>query len=103
LGDSPRWVRCWRAIRFVDEVIPFERNASGIAALWRRLRNASNGRFELAVDFQGLIQSALIAAAARPEKIVGWTRRRREKVSPHCSIRRRSGRVPRIVSIRISS
>jgi len=52
LGDSPALGSAAGGQSVVDEVIPFERNASGIAALWRRLRNASNGRFELAVDFR---------------------------------------------------
>jgi ADP-heptose:LPS heptosyltransferase len=52
---------------FVDEVIPFDRNASGIAALWRKLRAET---FDVAVDFQGLIQSAMIAAAGSA-KVVG--------------------------------
>jgi heptosyltransferase-1 len=63
-----RWAPLLEGNPFVDEVIPFERNATGIAALWRKLRAE---HFDLAVDFQGLIQSALIAAAARPEKMVG--------------------------------
>ena len=56
---------------YVDEVIPFERTMPGIAEAWRRLRAE---HFNLAVDFQGLIQSSLIAAATRAEKIVGFDR-----------------------------
>jgi heptosyltransferase-1 len=68
---KPRWAPLLEGNPYVDEVIPFERTASGLATAWRRLRRE---RFHLAVDFQGLIQSALIAAAARPEKIVGLDR-----------------------------
>jgi heptosyltransferase-1 len=53
---------------FVDEVIPYQRTMAGLAAAWHRLRQ---DHFQLAVDLQGLIQSSLVAAAARPEKIVG--------------------------------
>jgi heptosyltransferase-1 len=56
---------------FVDEVIPLERNLAGVASAWRALRAQS---FDLAVDFQGLVQSALVAAAARVDKIVGFHR-----------------------------
>ncbi|MFM2125587.1 MAG: hypothetical protein RL328_2038 [Acidobacteriota bacterium] len=56
---------------YVDEVIPFQRTMPGIAAAWRRLRRE---HFNLAVDLQGLIQSSLIAAATRAEKIVGLDR-----------------------------
>lgn len=68
---KPQWAPLLAGNPYVDEVIPFERTASGLAAAWRRLREE---RFQLAVDLQGLIQSALIAAAARPEKIVGLDR-----------------------------
>jgi heptosyltransferase-1 len=56
---------------FVDQVIPFERTLRGIAAARRKLREQ---RFDLAIDFQGLLQSALVAAAARPDRIVGFHR-----------------------------
>src|SRR5260370_8694864 len=36
---------------------------------WRELRAE---RFDFAVDFQGLIKSALVATAARPERIFGF-------------------------------
>src|SRR5260221_12378840 len=67
-----RWAPLLEGNPFVDEVIPFERNASGIAALWRKLRpSPKKDRFDVAGDFQGLNQSGLIAAAARPEKNEG--------------------------------
>jgi heptosyltransferase-1 len=56
---------------FVDRVIPFERTMKGIASARRQLRET---RFDLAIDFQGLMQSALVAAAARPDRIVGFHR-----------------------------
>ena len=65
---KPRWAALLEGNPFVDEVIAFDRTTSGILDLRRRLRSET---FHLAVDFQGLIQSALVAAAARPEKIVG--------------------------------
>lgn len=69
----PRWMPLLEANPFLDEVIPLDRTMRGMAGAWRRLRRE---RFDLAVDFQGLVQSALVAAAARPDKIVGFHRSR---------------------------
>jgi len=64
----------WRALLqgnpYVDRVIIFERGTmSGLKSAWRELRRE---RFDLAVDFQGLIKSALVAACARPERLYGF-------------------------------
>lgn len=67
----PRWIPLIENNPFVDEIIPLERNARGIRDAWRRLRSA---RFDLAVDFQGLVQSALVAATSRADRIVGLHR-----------------------------
>src|SRR5262249_61659125 len=64
---KPRWMPLLEGNPFVDEVIPFERTARGIAEARRRLRAEP---FDLTVDLQGLIQSALIAAASGAGKIV---------------------------------
>jgi heptosyltransferase-1 len=57
---------------FVDEIVPVNRRSlKSVIALRRRLRSA---RYDLAVDFQGLIKSAVIAAAARPERLYGFER-----------------------------
>src|SRR5208282_4228268 len=64
---------------FVDEVIPFERTFRGILDARRKFREH---RFDLAIDFQGLVQSALVAAAARPDRIAGFHRSQlREKAA----------------------
>jgi len=65
---KPRWAPLLEGNPFVDEIIPFNRSAREILATRRNLRRE---RFELAVDLQGLIQSALVAASARADKIVG--------------------------------
>jgi len=41
----------------------------GLRNAWRELRAA---RFDFAVDFQGLVKSALVATLARPERIFGF-------------------------------
>jgi len=66
-----RWIPLVEQNPFVDEIIPLDRTVSGFRAAWRRLRA---GRFDLAVDFQGLVQSALVAAAAHADKIIGFHR-----------------------------
>jgi heptosyltransferase-1 len=67
----PRWAPLLEGNPFLDEIIPFERTMGGIAETWRRLRRE---HFDLAVDLQGLIQSAIVASAARPDKIAGFHR-----------------------------
>jgi heptosyltransferase I len=67
----PRWMPLLENNPFVDEVIPLERNARGIRAAWRKLRER---HFDLAVDFQGLVQSALVAAVSHADRIVGLHR-----------------------------
>jgi heptosyltransferase-1 len=64
----------WRALLdgnpYVDRLIVFERGTmAGLRNAWRELRLE---RFDLAVDFQGLIKSALVAACARPERLYGF-------------------------------
>jgi len=68
---KPRWAPLLGGNPFVDEIIPFTRSAREILATRRLLRRE---RFELAVDLQGLIQSALVAASAKADKIVGLAR-----------------------------
>jgi heptosyltransferase-1 len=68
---KPRWTPLLKDNPFIDEVIPFERSFDGVRAAWKRLRR---DRYQLAVDLQSLIQSAVIAAASRADKIVGLAR-----------------------------
>jgi len=68
---KPRWMPLLEGNPFVDEIIPFERDPASLLALWKRLRRR---RFEIAVDFQGLMQSALIATASRAHRKVGLHR-----------------------------
>jgi heptosyltransferase-1 len=69
---EPQWAALLEANPFVDRVILLHRrDAAGLLASWRELRSAP---FDFAVDFQGLLKSAVVAAAARPERIFGWDR-----------------------------
>ena len=67
---EPRWSPLLEGNPYIDSVMFLERRTfSGLRKAWRDLRAA---RFDLAVDFQGLIKSALVAAIARPERIIGF-------------------------------
>jgi heptosyltransferase-1 len=67
---NPRWVPLLEGNPFVDALVPFDRrSARSVAASWRTLRRA---HYDIAVDFQGLIQSALVGSAARPEHLFGF-------------------------------
>ena len=66
----PRWAQLLEGNPFVDELVRLDRRKAGsIADAWRALRHA---RYDFAVDFQGLIQSALVASIARPDRIFGF-------------------------------
>ena len=67
----PRWAPLLEGNPFVDEVVPMERSLSGALRTLRLLRRE---RFDFVVDFQGLIQSALVAAAVRSDRKIGLHR-----------------------------
>jgi len=69
----PRWIPLLEGNPFVDQIIPYDRSLAGLVAAWREVRAT---RFDMAVDFQGLVQSALVAAAARADKIYGFDQSR---------------------------
>jgi heptosyltransferase-1 len=67
---EPKWSLLLEGNPYLDSVIHLDRrNLAGLKDAWRELRG---GRFDLAVDFQGLIKSAIVATMARPERIVGF-------------------------------
>lgn len=67
---DPRWAALLAGNPFVDRIIPLERHTlAGITSAWRQLRAE---RFDWAVDFQGLLKSALVASLARPDRIYGF-------------------------------
>jgi heptosyltransferase I len=69
---DPKWRVLVEGNPHVTRVLPFNRR------VWTSVRDAARDLravpFDFAVDFQGLIKSALLAAAARPEKIYGFAR-----------------------------
>jgi len=69
----PRWAPLLEGNPYVDEIIPVERSVAVSFTQARRLRAR---HFDLAVDFQGLIQSAALAAATKPVRLAGFDRKR---------------------------
>jgi heptosyltransferase-1 len=67
---EPRWIPLLEGNGFVDRIVVFRRDEPGS---WRRTKDELRAeRYDLAVDFQGLVKSALIAHLARPERIAGF-------------------------------
>jgi heptosyltransferase-1 len=67
---SPQFAPLLQGNGFVDRLIIFRRNEPGS---WKRTKEElREERYDLAVDFQGLTKSALIASLARPERIAGF-------------------------------
>lgn len=77
---EPRWGPLIAGNPCVDEILPvLRRGLREILATRRRLRA---GRPDIAIDFQGLIKSAIVASAARPDRIYGFHRTQaREKLA----------------------
>ena len=70
---EPKWAALLEENPFVDRVIALRRESfRGMLASRRELRESS---YRFAVDFQGLIKSALVAVAARPGSLYGFDSR----------------------------
>jgi heptosyltransferase I len=69
---EPRWRALLDGNPFIDRLVELRRGtAAGLLATLRELRER---RFDFAVDFQGLIKSALVGAAAKVDRIYGFHR-----------------------------
>jgi heptosyltransferase I len=67
---EPRWAPLIDGNGVVDRIVFFHRHQPGT---WNRTRRELRmRRYDLAVDFQGLIKSALVAHFAGPERIAGF-------------------------------
>ncbi len=67
---DPKWADLLEGNPFIDRLILLERTSlRGLWEAWRQLRKF---RFDFAVDFQGLVKSALTASVARPDRIFGF-------------------------------
>jgi heptosyltransferase-1 len=67
---EPQWQPLLEGNAFIDRIVPLRRHSlRGLLETWRDLRAAN---YDFAVDFQGLMKSALVASAARPDCIFGF-------------------------------
>lgn len=67
---KPQWAPLLEGNPFVDRLVLLRRDSpGGIYRMWRDLRSEG---YDFAVDFQGLLQSAMLASAAHPERIFGF-------------------------------
>jgi heptosyltransferase-1 len=67
---KPQWAPLLESNPFVDHLVLLRRDLPrGLFRMWRDLRSEE---FDFAVDFQGLLQSAVLASAAHPERIFGF-------------------------------
>lgn len=69
---EPKWAPLLQGNPCLDQVILFER--SSLAGLRASLRALRSQHFDYAVDFQGLIKSALLVSMARADRIYGFDR-----------------------------
>ncbi|MBX5496901.1 MAG: glycosyltransferase family 9 protein [Bryobacteraceae bacterium] len=67
---DPKWSFLLAENPFVDEILPLPRKRLGdIVSSVKLLRGR---RFQTVIDFQGLIQSAIVATLVRPDQIFGF-------------------------------
>jgi heptosyltransferase-1 len=67
---EPKWAPLLEQNPFVDRIVTLDRSSfRGLAASHRALRQSA---YRFAVDFQGLLKSALVAVAAQPATIYGF-------------------------------
>src|SRR5437016_13978522 len=67
---EPRWAPLLENNPFIDRILPIRRSSlSDFLASRRALREE---RYDFAVDFQGLIKSALVASASHADRIFGF-------------------------------
>lgn len=67
---ASRWLPLLRGNPSINELVPFERD--GMVSLWSSWRRLRALQPEVAVDFQGLLQSALAGRIARPLAFFGF-------------------------------
>lgn len=68
---EPRWAPLLEGNPSIDRIVEIDRRRGAIVASLRRLRAET---YDLAVDFQGLVKSAVVSRLARPRHIVGYAR-----------------------------
>jgi heptosyltransferase-1 len=93
---APKWKELLEGNPAVDEIVVFRRSSlRELMHSWRTLRPL---RPQLAIDFQGLLQSALVGKASRPVRFLGWDAdHAREKVASRLYSSRVCPRSPHVV------
>ena len=88
-GASVCWLveQRWRPLidgnPFVDQVLELERGSIG--GIFRSIRKLRQLKFDLAIDFQGLLKSALAGVFGHPEKFYGYHASQvRERMAAFC-------------------
>lgn len=67
---EPKWIPLLEGSGLVDRFVVFHRHDP---ASWKRTRHELRAEtYDLAVDFQGLVKSAVIAHVARPARLAGF-------------------------------
>lgn len=69
---EPRWIPLLEGNQSLDEILLIDRGSFG--ALWNTRKRLRRGRFDSAVDFQGLLKSAIVARLAGPRSTYGLHR-----------------------------
>jgi heptosyltransferase-1 len=91
-----RWAPLLEANPFIDRVVAAGRGS--LAEIRDTLRQLRAERYDFAVDFQGLIKSALAASLARPKRIFGFHQSQvREKLAALFYSNRCESRSPHVV------
>jgi heptosyltransferase-1 len=67
---EPQWAPLLAENPYVDRVVTLRRKS--LAGLLETRRELCAGRYDFAVDFQGLLKSAIAARSAHPERIFGF-------------------------------
>jgi heptosyltransferase-1 len=67
---EPRWAPLLEENPFVDRVVLLRRDS--LAGLWASRRALREKRYDFAVDFQGLLKSALVTFAAHTNSVFGF-------------------------------
>lgn len=67
---EPKWAPLLEDNPFVDRLVPVRRDS--LAAILAARRDLRSERYDFAVDFQGLLKSAIVASMAHPKRIFGF-------------------------------
>jgi heptosyltransferase-1 len=67
---EPKWAPLLEGNPFIDRLVPVRRDS--LASVLASRRELLSERYDFAVDFQGLLKSALVASMSHPARIFGF-------------------------------